>query len=90
MKFPRLDKVESSHKLSVMKIMVDEMREILTEGREFSKCEKLAEEICIDFLRTGLFPRGQDELPVVILPDLFSLILQVNELINGHPAKTEA
>ena len=62
---------------------IAQIREILEEPRpaEFSKAEKIAEELCIDFLRTGLWPKGEEELPTVLFStELMSLTEQVNIL----------
>ena len=72
-----------------MKKKISQIREILEEPRpaEFSKAEKIAEELCIDFLRTGLWPKGEEELPTVLFSaELMSLTEQVN-LLNKEFSK---
>ncbi len=82
-KFNYLDKTEQAFKIQMMSAKISNIREILEEPRpsEFPQAENIAEELCVEFLRTGLWPEGEEELPTILYSSkLMSLTEQINIL----------
>ena len=82
-KFNYLDKTEQEFKVQMMSAEISNIREILEEPRpaEFPLAEKILTKLCVDFLCTGLWPEGEEELPIIIYSSkLMNLTEQVNIL----------
>ena len=56
----------------------------LLENGDVLKAEKLAEEVCRDYLGGTDIPKGLTPLPLIILPGLFSLTEEINQLITDN------